>query len=74
MEAYVSGPGRVSLSYLPGGLRKTADPSHETRSGALFSTFFVFFSASKNVEKTDGQKIDFFSVNLSDFWASNVDL
>ena len=40
-----AGPGRVSLPYLPGGLRKTADPSRVIGTGALFSTFFVFFGA-----------------------------
>ena len=60
MEAYSSGPGRGSLPYLPGGLRKTAVPSRGIGTCALFSTFSVFFGASKNVEKMDGQKINFF--------------
>ena len=35
-----AGPGRVSLPYLPGGLRKTADPFRANQRTALFSTFF----------------------------------
>ena len=38
-----AGSGRVSLPYLPGGLRKTADPSRGGGSGVRFSIFCVFF-------------------------------
>ena len=40
-----AGPGRFTLPYLPGGLRKTADPSRGGGTGARFSIFFVFFGA-----------------------------
>ena len=76
-----AGPGRFTLPYLPGGLRKTADPSVRTGSGALFSIFFVFFRIEKNVEKTDRQKSTFFALFcdfgsprrrfLAVFWSQN---
>ena len=62
MEAYVSVPGRFTLPYLPGGVRKTADPSRGIGPGALFSIFFVFFRMQKNVEKTERQKTTFFAI------------
>ena len=39
----LSGSGRFTLPYLPGGLRKTADPSVQTRRTAFFSFFFLDF-------------------------------
>ena len=58
----LSGSGRFTLPYLPGGLRKTADPSHETRPSARFSIFFVLFRMQKNGEKTEHQKFSFFAI------------
>ena len=57
-----AGPGRVSLPYLPGGLRKTADPSRGGGSGVPFSIFFDFFRMQKNVEKTERQKFTFSTI------------
>ena len=57
-----AGPGRFTLPYLPGGIRKTAVPSRGGGSGALFSTFFGFFRMQKNVEKTEHQKSTFFDI------------
>ena len=58
-----AGPGRVSLPYLPGGLRKTTDPSCANRRTAFF---FDFFRMQKNAEKTERQKTTFFAI-FSDF-------
>ena len=57
-----AGPGRVSLPYLPGGLRKTAVPSHETRKSTHVSIFSDFFRIQKNVEKTERQKSAVFAI------------
>ena len=56
-----AGPGRFTLPYLPGGLRKTTDPSGASVPTALFSMFFDFFRIEKNIEKNNRQKSTFLS-------------
>ena len=67
-----AGPGRVSLPYLPGGLRKTTDPSRGGGSGVRLSIFFVFFDGLKNAEKMERRKIYFFAI-VRNFGAPGVD-
>ena len=49
----LSGSGRFTLPYLPGGLRKTAVPSGVAGTDTLFSIFFGRLGAPKNGEKPD---------------------
>ena len=58
----LSGSGRFTLPYLPGGLRKTAVPSRGGGTGARFPIFVVSFRMQKNVEKTERQKSTFFAI------------
>ena len=76
-----AGPGRVSLPYLPGGLRKTADPFRPNSGDRLFFDFFHFFSHAKKRRKNGTSKIHVFHVFLrfqvapaslfSQFWSQN---
>ena len=68
-----AGPGRVSLPYLPGGLRKTADPSRGGGSGARFSIFFDFFACKKTSKKRN-VKNSLFSLFLAISGRPGIDL
>ena len=56
-------PGRFTLPYLPGGLRKTAVPSRGGVSGALLSTFFDLFRVqNKTLKKRMVKKSTFSAI------------
>ena len=68
-----AGPGRVSLPYLPGGLRKTADPFRPNPTDLLFFGFFRFFSHAKKRRKNGTSKIHFFR-HFWRFWVAPASL
>ena len=53
-------PEGFPLLTSPPGPARPSNPLPRRVAISIFRTFFVFFGASKNDEKTDGQKIDFF--------------
>ena len=57
----LSGSGRFTLPYLPGGLRKTADPLRLGWVWRPFFDFFRFFSHAKKRLKFETSKNYFFS-------------
>ena len=57
----LSGSGRFTLPYLPGGLRKTADPLRANPTDRPFFDFLPFFSHAKKRLKFETSKNYFFS-------------